>query len=267
MSKEQPISLLLFDAIDTFFMYETIYKHMFENEYIIYHYWYISSIKDQDTFRLITKKYYSEYFNYNVTSHLCCMVIYDNINNVSSNIITKYFKEKILSQNYMKPIFFSENPEYDLDTFNARCCIESKFKNLRWKYELINPSLEITQPTFSTTTFSIYWNRTKLPENYRNLIQNLCDINHDVTLKVYSYNIFELSYRDANKLYCLITSNVIFIWGYRPISLSVLMKLYDYIYVVAYALIPTRGSLLKLIPYGRLYKVCIMISMISCRFQ
>lgn len=242
MSNEIPISLLLFDAVDTGFVYEAISKYLNSREYILYYIWPVLSVRDHDAFMLITTKYYTDYFNSNVISDLCCMIIFDNNNSIQTNAISNFLRLKLLEQSYMKPVFFSEDPEVDFDTFKIKCCIESKFTDLRLKYEIILPALEITYPIFLKSIFVKDWDRTNLPDDYLNLIQNLCNDGYDVKVRLHTLNIFELFINGDSKFYCNITSCVVFVWAFRPISINDLVKLYKYIYVVAHALISHRAS-------------------------
>ena len=240
MYNEKPISFILFEAIDENRMFKLISKTLGGDKYISLQQWNVYSFKDNDTFKQITNKYHREfYFN---TVELACITIFGNAD-IDNNIYSVIKRNNFLNRNfqvhrYVKPVFFSKDPENDFDTFKCRWAIETKFPHLKLKYYIMLPFINITSPTYVwNIQFNESWDRTKLPSNYQTLIQNLYRNEFDIKILLITPHIFEIYMHDESKLSCVITSCSIHVTVFRPVSLVELDKLYNYVYIISYILI------------------------------
>ena len=230
----------MFEAIDKNIIYSIISKTLHgEDKHIWLQDWDIYHLKDNDTFKLITNKYHGEYY-FN-TVNLACLTIYGDAE-IDNSIFpltrrNSFFLRNLTINNYVKPVFFSTDPENDFDTFKSRSSIETKFTNLRLKYYIILPFMNSLVPTYLYIQFHEYWDRNTLPRKYHSLIQNLYNNESDIKVKLITPHIFQIFLYDEIKLSCQIVSNAIDVNVFRPISLVELLKLYDYVYIISYILI------------------------------
>ena len=198
----------------------------------------MASAREYDTFKLMTKHDYLRFFSPGQT--LCCLVFFSNKpysaygHQTSNNNKQSQFRWTYQFTN--KCFFFSDRPDYDFDTFLSRHSIETKFPFLKLKYQIVLPLLETTQPVNLPLCFNVTWDRRELPSNYSEIVQKLCK--HKIKVQIYdiyNFNLYTSATNEEVRVH--ISESSVTTTVCTPFCLHDLIMLFDYVYVIAYALI------------------------------